>query len=289
MSTEITEVKSPMAVWGSRDEVREMTERLKLMLPGGGKMTQNEIRALAQASIAHGLDPFNGEIWFLKDRDGNPRGLMIGIKGLRKKAHEQVRGNFWVNFREITNEEERNRLRISPGALAFEARLFDSENIRTYVEVVSQLLKAGIPWESVKVMIGDQPFTPGIGVFKATDKTVMEPVQCAMKRAEADAIKRRFDVPFGLSVDTESGTDVEYSGNWSDAIDADIIQHDATDEEMAARRAVKCECGHAAEEHGIKLNCEAEGCICKKFTEPGLQERLQRGKKALGRDDGGLG
>lgn len=288
MSTEITEVKSSLAVWGSRDEVRELTERLKLMLPGGGKMTQNEIRALAQASIAHGLDPFNGEIWFLKDRDGNPRGLMIGIKGLRKKAHEQVHGNFWVNFREITNEEERNRLRIASGALVFEARLFDSENIRTYVDAVGQLLKAGIPWEAVKGMVGDQPFTPGVGVLKATDKTLMEPVQCAMKRAEADAIKRRFDVPFGLAVDTESDTDAEYAGNWSDAINADVV-HDATDEEVAAPLAIKCECGHVAEEHGVKMACEVEGCACKRFAEPGLQERLQRGKKALGRDDGGLG
>jgi len=289
MSTEITEVKSGLAVWGSRDEVRELTERLKLMLPGGGKLTQNEIRALAQASIIHGLDPFNGEIYFLKDRDGTPHGMMIGIKGLRKKAHEQVKGNYWLNFREITNEDERNRLHIPEDALAFEARLFDSENIRLYVEAVSQLLKAGIPWEAVKEMIGDRPYTPGIGIFRKGEKTKMEPVQCAMKRAEADAIKRRFDVPFGLAVDVESGADTEYVGQWSDAIDADVVQNDTTDKEMEARLVVKCECGHAAEEHGIKLNCEAEGCACKKFAEPGLQERLQRGKKALGRDDGGLG
>jgi len=284
MSTEITAVQSGLIVWGSRDEVRELNERLKIMLPGGEKLNDKQRLALAQASIAHSLDPFNGEIYMIPGS-----GLMIGIKGLRKKAHEQVQGNFWPNFREISNEDERNRLLIPEGALAFEARLFDSENIRLYVEAVSQLLKAGIPWEAVKEMIGDKPYTSGIGIFRKGEKTRMEPVQCAMKRAEADAIKRRFDVPFGLAVDVESDTDAEYAGNWSDAIDGDVVQHDATDEEMAARLAVKCECGHAAEEHGVKLNCEVEGCSCKKFTEPGLQERLQHGKKALGRDDGGLG
>ena len=182
--------------WDSRDNVRELQERLQLMIPGGAKLGKAELTALAQGAILHGLDPLNGEIWYIAGR-----GLMIGIKGLRKKAREQVKGNFWIDFREITNPEERIRLRIPTGALAFAARLFDSENIRAYVDAVGQMTKAGIPWEGVKDILGDKPYTSGYGVLAAGETTRMQPVQCAMKRAEADALKRRFDVPFGMKVE----------------------------------------------------------------------------------------
>jgi len=207
--TEQTTVKGnggALTPWGSRDEVRELVARLRPMLPNSAKLNDGEIKALAQGAVAHGLDPLNGEIWIIPGR-----GLMIGVKGLRKKAREQVKGNFWIDFREIVNPEERKRLRIPDGALAYEARLFDSENIRTYTEAVSQFTKAGIPWEAVREIMGDKPYTSGIGVLAAGEQTKMQPAQCAMKRAEADALKRRFDVPFGLVIE---GDEPEYGGEW---------------------------------------------------------------------------
>lgn len=278
-STQQTSIKP----WGTRDEVRELTERLRLMLPNANKLTANEVRALAQGAVAHGLDPLNGEIWFLKARDGTPRGLMIGVKGLRKKAHEQVKGNFWIDFREIIVKEELQRLRIPEGSLAFEARLFDSENIRTYADTVERLTKAGIPWDAVKEMVGGKPYTTGIGVLKPSEPTMMEPAQCAMKRAEADAIKRRFDVPFGLAISADLD-EAPYNGEWSDAIDGEVMEHDATDDEMTQRLSVPCACGHTIEEHGVKGACEVAGCQCRKYAD----SRLERGKRALGRDGGGI-
>jgi len=177
------------------------------MLPGGDKLNDGQIKALAQGAIAHGLDPLNGEIWMIPGR-----GLMIGVKGLRKKAHEQVKGNFWAEFVELTDPDQRHRLRIPDGALAFECRLFDSENLRTYAETCEKLLSSKIPWEAVREMVGAKPYTSGYGVLKAGENTKMEPVQCAMKRAEADAIKRRFDVPFGLAV--EADNDAPGGGEW---------------------------------------------------------------------------
>lgn len=184
-----------VSAFGTREDVKALDDRLKVMLPGAEKLDTGQRMALAQAAIAHGLDPFNGELWMIQGR-----GLMVGIKGLRKKAHQQVKGNFWIDFRLITTDEERAALRIPNGALAYEARLFDTENITTYTATVEKMLKAGIPWEAVKDMVGSKPYTSGIGMLKAGDQTKMDPVQCAMKRAEADAIKRRFDVPFGMNV-----------------------------------------------------------------------------------------
>lgn len=207
MTTALQPAKSTgLEVWASRDDVRELQKRLKLMLPGGQNLKDDQLLALAQGAVAHGLDPLNGEIWMIPGR-----GLMVGVKGLRKKAREQVRGNFWIDFREIDNPEERQRLRIPEKALAYEARLYDSENIRTYADAVSEFTKRGIPFEHVAQIIGTRPFTVGIGVLKAGENTKMEPSQCAMKRAEADALKRRFDVPFGLNVADESAS----GGDWA--------------------------------------------------------------------------
>lgn len=193
-----------LSQWGSRSELREFNNRLAGMaLPGGKRLTEEERYALAQASIAHGLDPFNGEIWIIPGG-----GLMIGIKGLRKKAHQQVRGNFWVDFREISDADEKVRLGIPSNALAFEARLFDSENIRTYTDTVGALLKSGVPWEAVSKMVGEKPYTSGIGYSLPTESSKMTLPARAMKRAEAEAIKRRFDVPFGFGV-SESEPEIQ--------------------------------------------------------------------------------
>ena len=203
-----------LAPFGSRDEVREMTERLRLMLPGVGQsLSKGQILALAQGAVAHGLNPLNGEIWIIVDRDGNSRGLQIGIKGLRKKAHEQVKGNFWCEFIEITDPDTRARWQIAASDLAFECRLFDSETIRLYVEAIERLQTAKLPWEVIERMVGARPYTTGIGILKANEKTKMAAVQCARKRAEADAIKQRFDVPFGVAV-AEDDEPPAFAGEW---------------------------------------------------------------------------
>ena len=196
--------------WGDRTDVRELATRLKMMLPGGEKLDDKQVTALAQGAVAHGLDPLNGEVWMIPGR-----GLMIGVKGLRKKAREQVHGNFWINFIEITDPDARRRMRIPENALVYEARLFDSENITAYCDMVSKMTKAGAPWEWVVTTIGDKPFTTGIGILLPGEPTKMQPVQCAMKRAEADALKRRFDVPFGLAVEADEPNGV-IAGEWTE-------------------------------------------------------------------------
>lgn len=224
-------MNTALAVWGDRRDVRELDTRLATMLPGADKLSTNQRLALAQGSLAHGLDPFNGEIWMIPGR-----GLMIGVKGLRKKAREQVQGNFWVEFVEITDADTRRRQRIPDGALAYEARLFDSENLRTYTATCEQLLKAGIPWDAVSRMVGTKPYTTGIGVLAAGEQTKMQPAQCAMKRAEADALKRRFDVPFGLAVEADS--DPAENGQWIENVPAAVQPAaERTPEEQAKQDA----------------------------------------------------
>jgi hypothetical protein len=226
-----------LASYGQRDDVKEMEARILAMIPGADKYSPGERRALAQISVAHGLSPFNGECWNIPGR-----GAMVGIKGLRKHAHSQISGNYWIEYFEITDPEQRKRWKIGPGELAFEARLFDNENISTFVSAVERLTKAGIPWEAVKSMVGDKPYTTGYGVLGDGESTKMNRVQCARKRAEANAIKQRFDIPFGLTVaDEDTGEIIEGSavevGNTppyidNAAADADIVSAESKREAM---------------------------------------------------------
>jgi len=270
-----------LAILPDKQQMLDVKKRIAVMLPGGSKLNDNEQYALAQLSLMHSLDPFNGEIWYIPNR-----GPMIGIKGLRKKAREQVKGNFWINFREITDADERKRYGIADRALAFEARLFDSENVRTYCAMIETMTKAGIPWSDVKGMIGEQPYTSGIGVLKPEDQTKMERVQCAMKRAEADALKRRFDVPFGMTINAEiddekPAQDWVIEGQLVDTQDADPRK--AFDAKCIELKATESEIALAMDDAGGDYETAAQ------YLSKRVSSRvLANGKKQMGRDDSGL-
>ena len=196
-----------IAPWGGRKEVREIAERVRVMAPGAKKLQQNEALALAQGAVSHGLDPFNGEIWYIPGS-----GLMAGIKGLRKAARNQIEGNFWTEFEEITDPDLRRLFDIPKDALAFRCILRDSETIRAFSDAWRGMKENGVPEEVIPSVLGRKPYTVGIGFIKDGEKTKMDRVQCAMKRAEADALKRRFDLPF--AVPTEPNGEV-IDGNWT--------------------------------------------------------------------------
>ena len=270
-----------LALLPDKQQLAEVNNRIKVMLPGGAKLSNEERFALAQIAVAHQLDPFNGEVWYIPGR-----GPMIGIKGLRKKAREQVQGNFWIDFREITDEAERKRYGIEAGALAFEARLFDSENVRNYCDMVAQMTKSSIPWPDVKQIIGDKPYTSGIGVLRPNEQTKMERVQCALKRAEADALKRRFDIPFGLNVEADTEPDA-IDGEWK--IEGASVESQDADPAVSFRAkcaeisATEAEVNQALEDAGGDYETALQY-----LTKRVSSRKFQNGKKSLGRDDSGL-
>jgi len=181
------------------------------MMPGAQRLTKVEALSLAQAAVAHGLDPFNGELWFLKDKSGKPLGLMAGIKGHRRSAHRQMKeeggGNYWPDF-DVLDTDEKAMLGIPPDALAYRCRIRDTHTIEHYVSQIERLLKAGLDWDIVSDLVGSRPYTEGIGYAQRSERSKMTLVQRAMKRAEAEALKRRFDLPFGVAVGTTDSLDV---------------------------------------------------------------------------------
>ena len=203
-------------------DVRRLAQDIKDLLPNGNKLQDFEALALAQSARALRLNPFIGEIWYIPGH-----GLMSGIKGHRRTAHEQMHtteggGNYWPEFDVMTPEQKKQYL-VPDTALGFICRLYDSATLRTYSETVERLFKAGAPWVDIKQILGDRPYTVGVGFYQVGESSRMKPHQCAMKRAEADALKRRFDLPFegGAATpsdnDTDNGAFVVESGDESAA------------------------------------------------------------------------
>lgn len=201
-----------MTVANNKD-IEAEARTYRATMAGGKNLSDEQAINLFRIGRAQGLNPWNGEIWHIPGS-----GVSTGIKGLRKQAHKQIpNGNFWTTFRNITDTEERKSLQIPDNAVAFEARLFDSETMATYVNSVKSLRDAGLPIDIVLEMLGKQPYSSGIGIFTIGEPTKMKPAECAMKRAEAPAIRRRFDVSLLVDVDNEP------DGNGAPYIDGSVV------------------------------------------------------------------
>lgn len=180
---------------GQDEEIKNMANAIKLRLPGGDKLSVPEAFALATVSIGYGLNPFNGECWYIPGS-----GPMVGIKGLRKAARYEVKkqgGNYWVDF-QLIRESEKKDLQIPQDSIAYKALLYRTDLVSLAADAISKMGKAGLPWEMCEQYL----YRPamGIGYWRQGEKTKMKPDQCARKRAEAEALKVAFDMPFGFQV-----------------------------------------------------------------------------------------
>lgn len=207
-----------LAPFGDRDQVREMADRIAKMMPGTTKLDATEALTVAQIAVAHGLDPFNGEVWGLKGDNGKWYGTMVGIKGLRKAAKRQAdaeNGTYWTEVRRVDpkvyNQPE--------NAVVYEVHLRDTVTMQAYGKSLYQLTQAGIPYVEAIKMIGSAPVYVGVGIYKPDEHSKMGAHACAKKRAEADAIKQRYDVSFTGVQYTEAAEDVP-----ADAVIPEVIQ-----------------------------------------------------------------
>ena len=191
--------------FGDREEIRELADRLKMMMPGGVQYTQSEALTLAQIAIAHDLDPFNGEAWLIKDNEsGKVYGALIGIKGFRKHAKRQA--NYWGwgqngGFERITDPRKLTEYNVQETSIVYEYHIMDEVTLEAYTHNLTNMVKGGVPLEVAQKIMGPAPITLGVGVWTPGERTKMKPHQCAMFRAEKDALKRRFDVKFRVEIE----------------------------------------------------------------------------------------
>lgn len=202
---------SHLAPWGGKDAVNAMATRLKMSMPGARKLDNPQAMALAQIAIAHELDPFNGEVWFIPGS-----GVMVGIKGLRKAARRQLRkehggkANFWTDFVRVTSPDEYG---TEDDDLVYECRLRDEATMDSWGNTVERFVGLGSPLDAAIGYAGPAPVTVGVGIYKKDESTRMQPNEAARKRAEANALKQRFDVDFAFEVDVEH-----------DVVEADYVE-----------------------------------------------------------------
>lgn len=181
--------------WGDRAEIRELKDRFLNNLSDVralGDFAERGALALAQVVVTTGLNPYVGEIWALpkKQKGGAIVGftIMVGIKGLRRAARQQAEemGLVYPYFRptwRMLDEDEIALAGLCEGdrGLACELELF-------------------LPADHVYyARYEHQPYTlTGVGILRAASHSRMEPIQAMRKRAEADALKQGFDLPFGV-------------------------------------------------------------------------------------------
>lgn len=217
-------------IFYQRDDIKELAERLQMMVVGGDKRyTQAQAVTLAQAALLHGLSPFNGEIWLLVDGDGYSIGLMIGIKGLRKHAHRQVRRDrtrYSISTTQVTDPDELEVLApqsiYSDKVLVYKSTLTVDAKTGQWLVDFAKLTHAGIDSAEAVAISGDRPVTVGYGIYDRQLEKYQwrfgrqSPAQIAQKRAEADVLKKEFDVLFSMEYSDELpryfGSDISQLG-----------------------------------------------------------------------------
>jgi len=186
-----------LATFGGRDDIKELGYRLQKMMPSAQSFSGEEALAVAQIAVAHRLDPFNGEVWGLKSYNGQWYGVMVGIKGLRKcarRAAAEENGSYWID-NVLTDPKKYNV--TQKDAVVYECILRDSVNTQAYGQAIHALTDSGIPYKEAVEMVGPSPKVVGVGIADPSEKSKMGLHARAKKRAEADAIKQRYDVDFG--------------------------------------------------------------------------------------------
>jgi hypothetical protein len=196
-----------------RNKVNEMADRIAEFLPQSKSLPKDTRLAIAQIALAHRLDPFLGDIWAIPERnnvDGQWQTtgyrIMIGISAWRRAAQES--GEYWGRHFEKATEEERKWLGAGPNDLAMRCIIYRRKT-------------------------GQQPSEyDGFGVFKMSEKSKMNPLQCVRLRAERDALKGAFPIGFGggavkIGVADDSGEEI--NGDIDHGVKWDVITTEPAD------------------------------------------------------------
>jgi hypothetical protein len=218
-----------ITVYSDSEEVVNLAKRIKVMVPGGRNLRDDEAQALAQVSLATQSNPFIGEVWYIPGS-----GPMLGIKRLRRIGDEQIKesgGNdafYQVNFYVCSPEEAGvPDNEIKDVVSAVRAELTDSvsttKHQKIFLEMVNTFREAKDPDPvgNAREILGSRPKWIGYGYSLKGERTKMNKQLAARKRAEADTLKQRFSLPFGVDV---AAADVaqDIMEDWVDAEPANL-------------------------------------------------------------------
>lgn len=216
-----TQPKSLLTIstYGDSFDVISLAKRIKIMVPGGKNLNDNEAQALAQVAIATNCNPFIGEIWYIPGS-----GPMIGIKGTRRHGNEQIelaggKDAYWQpDLQPCSGEEAGYKGDIKDLAAAYKCTITDSVSTaayqRMFLETVNALRAAGSkdPVSEAREICGKRPQWTEYGFATVSEKSKMNKQHLARKRAESHALQLKFSIPFGAKV--AAGDDAVDAGDW---------------------------------------------------------------------------
>jgi hypothetical protein len=259
---------SDLTIYGKREDVLDLTKRLQATIPGGRKLSQDEALSLAQLSVAHGLDPFNGEAWIIPGS-----GLMVGIKGLRKAARRAANeedGTFWTEFIHVPP----STYDAPEDAIVYECKLRDTISTQAWAKAVNIMTSANVPYKDAIEAAGPAPVRVGIGIATPNEPSKMPIHQRARKRAEADAIKQRYDVSLqGTSFSAEEPAGI---------VEAEFEPEKDNGTEPRDESTIKAELGYEPTEPEPEDKPDINyGDIYAAIVEAGLSENVHAAKNVL--------
>jgi len=240
MNENSNDIKSSAIIASDQEEVSSITvtkehaersliiNKLKMMINQGMRYTDDEMQALATYAVAQRLDPLAGECYLLKGRDNVIVGCMTGIKGLRRKAREQLKqgDSYTVQFNPVRDA-------LPEGAtIGYECQLRVTSDIADYLSQMKLAKELDLSGDQISNIIGRPPVWSGYGYYYGAEKNIykdkaFDPRSRARKRAEAQALRLRFHLPFDFVDDFRQGTEeVKIIGAGSDIIDGEMIDQD---------------------------------------------------------------
>lgn len=235
-----TEEKKPSSIVLSTKELTKLPgyrlcwSQIKLMISNGVKFSDAEASALAAFAFLNKLNPTTGECWLLKPKDQEPMGCMVGIKGLRRKAQQELGKDhqFFVTYQDMQPDDDSIWFQVR-------ATLRDTKTMERYLtmrqQAVTMLKECGStdPQGEALAIVGPPPVWEGIGRFTRAEVNSYKdknyhPHNRAEKRAEAEAIKKRFsfDYDFGEGEWEEMEATADVQGDY---IDVEAIKDQDTE------------------------------------------------------------
>jgi hypothetical protein len=270
---ELAVVEGKPTPYGDRNEIKEISQRLQKMMPGTQRLTETEALTVAQIAVAHNLDPFNGEVWGLKSRDGKWYGVMVGVKGLRKCARREAKkenSDFWLTFKLADPE----RYNAEKNSVVYECHLRDTVSFQAWAKSFISMKAAGVSEEFIENALGPAPVVIGVGIARPNERSEMEIHARARKRAEADALKQRYNVEFrGAHFQAEAEADGYIDAEVSEVADdePDLL------DEPRGEGEILTEMGYDVEE---------EPKIERPYSPQQLKEKIKECAERYGRERG---
>lgn len=214
MSTELSTTQTDsLTKFGHRDQIREMTERIRHMVPGAERAPNAVILAAAQKAIAHELDLFDGEVYLMEIK--GQWSAHVGIRGLRRNAQGKYMLEDSDEYpRRMSDEELKADLGDSyqKGAIGVEVRLYN-------LPMARKCKDAGVPYFARRER--------GVWVPGERVPNGRTPAWVAQKRAEKAALTAEFPLAFVGDADDDDA--IEY-------VEWKLTQHDRETAIEAPRR-----------------------------------------------------